>query len=332
MLIRVVDLGSNSIKASLFEASQGDYRQVSKDKLDYALGDTVFSDGEVPDTGIDKVAAFINRLPIAHDGEKIHFTFAVATSALRSAKNREVALRKLTEKTGIEIRILSGAEESYLIHTGIVHRSGAKPEQVVKTIDIGGGSAEVSISQCGQYLFGHSYELGAIRLTRRFLSKPLQTESLRELENHVLAALRAKGESRHELETLEADRAIGSSGNVRALAKMVREIRGPSVANLLGDITPGSLEDIIELSLGRTPGQIKTLFELPMERARIITAAAVVLLTCMRHFAIRRLEITEAGLREGVMHFWSRHGHLRLPLLDEESSLASQAKNRKTRA
>jgi exopolyphosphatase / guanosine-5'-triphosphate,3'-diphosphate pyrophosphatase len=332
MLIRVVDLGSNSIKASLYEAAQGDYRQVSKDKLDYALGDTVFSDGEVPDSGVDKVAAFINRLPIAHDGEKIHFTFAVATSALRSAKNRDEALAKLNQKTGLDIRILSGSEESYLIHTGIVHRAGARADQVVKTIDIGGGSAEVSASQGGQFLFGRSYELGAIRLTRRFLSKPLQTETLHELETHVAATLNPRGELSHDIETLVADRAIGSSGNVRALAKMVREIRGPSVANLLPDITPGSLEDIIELCLGRTPGQIKTLFELPLERARIVTAAAVVLLTCMRRFAIRRLEITEAGLREGVMHFWSRHGHLRLPLLDEESSLASQSKNRKTRA
>jgi exopolyphosphatase/pppGpp-phosphohydrolase len=50
------------------------------------------------------------------------------------------------------------------------------------------------------------------------------------------------------------------------------------------------------------------------QRSQIILPAAMILLAGMRHFGIPRLTVTEAGLREGVAYFWSRHGHLTLPV------------------
>lgn len=326
MLLRVIDIGSNSVKASLYLVEEGAHRQVGKDKLDYAIGDSVFADGAIPEAGMDKVIAFINRLPHTHDGEKAHFTFVVATSAVRSASNRDAFVRKLQLKTGLEVRVLSGGEESYLIHMGILSRTDAGPEDVVKTIDIGGGSAEVSWTRGQRYLFGHSYELGAIRLARKFLNgKPYTADAFARIHDHALGEL-----GRYPIgDPPPADKAIGSSGNVRAVARMIEEMRGDSVAKLLPAISPGALEDLIEIALGRTPDKLASLFHLETERARIIMPAVVVLLATLRHFSIRRLEVTEFGLREGVIHYWSRHGHLNLPITGEEASLEGQVKDRK---
>jgi len=316
MLIRIIDIGSNSVKASLYQVEEGSHKQVDKDKLDYSLGDAVFADGSIPDSGMDKVAAFLNRLPQSHDGEKAHFTFAVATSAVRSALNRDIFVQKILQKTHIEVRILTGAEESYLIHMGILSRSGAGPDDIVKTIDIGGGSAEVSWTLGSKYLFGRSYELGAIRLTRKFLDgAAFSLETFEKIRQHAYDELR-----RHSTENVAtADRAIGSSGNVRAVAKMIEEMRGNSVAKLLPTITPGSLEDLVEIALSRSPQQLAALFHLDPGRARIVMPAVIVLAATMSHFSIRRLEVTDVGLREGVAHYWCRHGHLNLPVNQEEA-------------
>ena len=312
MLIRVIDIGSNSIKATLYDVENQDHTPVSKDKLSFSLGEEVFSQGSVSEAAQEKVIGFIRELPTAAAGGKVHFTFIMATSAVRSAQNREAFLKRLREKTGFPARILTGEEESYLIHMGIVSKAGIGPEEIIKTIDIGGGSAEISWSRGFHYLYGHSYDLGAIRLSQRFLKgKTFSREAFEQIRDLALSEFQTRFEVKPPP---PSQRAIGSSGNLRALAKMVQCVRGLSFTKLISEITPGSLEDIAEISLGKTPAQIQNLFDIHLDRARIIMPAVLVLSASMRFFGIQRLSVEEAGLREGVAYFWSKHGHLNLPL------------------
>jgi exopolyphosphatase/guanosine-5'-triphosphate,3'-diphosphate pyrophosphatase len=313
MLIRVVDIGSNSVKAALYDVENQSHKPVSKDKLHFSIGEDVFSQGYIGEDSQEKVAKYIEGLPSSSGGEKIHFTFVMATSAVRSARNRDAFARKLQQRTGLPCRVLSGEEESFLIHMGIASKAGIGPSETIKTIDIGGGSAEISWSRGLAYLFGHSYDLGAIRLSKRFLKgKTFTREGFEQIEGLALSVLKTGAK---EKAPPEADRAIGSSGNIRAIAKSLAGVRNPAFSKLIPEITLGSLEDLVELSIGKEPKQLSDIFNgLPAERARIIMPAVVVLLSCMRFFGINRLGVSEAGLREGVAYFWSRNGHLNLPV------------------
>jgi exopolyphosphatase/guanosine-5'-triphosphate,3'-diphosphate pyrophosphatase len=311
MLIRIVDIGSNSIKAALYDVENQTHKSVSKDKLHFSIGEDVFSQGSIGEDAQEKVAKYIESLPNSSGGEKIHFTFVMATSAVRSARNRDAFARKLQQRTGLPCRILSGEEESFLIHMGIVSKAGIGPNEVIKTIDIGGGSAEISWSRGLNYLYGHSYDLGAIRLSKRFLkARTFTRDALDQIRDLAVSEFVPEARS-----APEAQRAFGSSGNIRAIGKSLAGVRNPAFSRLVPDITLGSLEDLVELSVGREPKQLSDIFNgLPGERARIIMPAVVVLMTSMRCFGINRLEVSEAGLREGVAYFWSRNGHLNLPV------------------
>lgn len=313
MLIRVVDIGSNSIKSSVYDVAGQNHKLASKDKLQFSLGEEVFSSGSIGEDAQDKVADFIGRLPDSVSGERVHFTFVLATSAVRSARNRDAFVRRLLQKAGLPVRVLSGEEESFLIHMGIASKAGIGAGEALKTIDIGGGSAEISWSRGLSYLGGHSYDLGAIRLSKRFLKggKALSREAAAQIQDLALAEFRSQAAAQP---APEASRAIGSSGNIRALAKMVACVRGIPFVKLVPEITPGSLEDVIEASLGRSPQSLQSLFDIHAERSRIIMPAVVVLMASMRFFGIPRLEVSEAGLREGAIHWWSRNGHLNLPV------------------
>ena len=156
-----------------------------------------------------------------------------------------------------------------------------------------------------QYLFGRSHELGAIRLTRRFLNgKPFTREAFQKIYDHAWEEFK----SRSPAEAPIADRAIASSGNVRAIVRMVETVRNASFSKQIPEMTPGALEDVAEMALGRTPQQLVSLFDLNIERARIVMPAVLVLLAGLRYFGIRRLEFTDAELREGAAFFWTRHG------------------------
>lgn len=313
LLIRIVDIGSNSIKSSVYDVSGQSHKLAGKDKLHFSLGEEVFTGGSISEDGQEKVARYLGNLPAAHDGEKIHFTFVLATSAVRSARNRDAFVRKLQQGSGLPVRVLSGEEESFLIHLGIASKAGIGAQEILKTIDIGGGSAEISWSRGLNYLGGHSYDLGTIRLSKRFLKggKPLTRDAASQILDLALEEFRGRVEAQP---APEAQRAIGSSGNLRAIAKMVAGVRGLPFLKLIPEITAGSLEDVIEASLGKSPQALQALFDIHAERARIIMPAVVVLAASMRFFGIPRLEVGEAGLREGAIHWWSRNGHLNLPV------------------
>jgi exopolyphosphatase/guanosine-5'-triphosphate,3'-diphosphate pyrophosphatase len=332
MIIRIVDIGSNSVKASLYAVQGGQHRLLKRDKLDYSVGNAVFPQGSIPESGLQKIATFVKSglSSKIRPAERPHFTFVLATSAVRSARNRDAFVARLSAETGIGVRVLSGAEESFLIHGGILSHAAPRPGEVVKTIDIGGGSAEVSWSRDGQYLFGRSYELGAIRLTRKFMGegKAITRTDLQRVTDHALELFRAGSPAAAPA----ADRAIGSSGNVRAIAHMAAKVRGQTFSRLLPVITPGTLEDIVELSIGRTPAALAAAFDLPAARAPIIMPAVMVLLASLRHFGIPRLEIADSGLREGAAAFWSRNGHLNLPVMEDHEATKESAVRKSDKA
>ncbi|MDQ3003694.1 MAG: hypothetical protein M3Y08_20850, partial [Fibrobacterota bacterium] len=152
----------------------------------------------------------------------------------------------------------------------------------------------------------------AIRLSQRFLKgKTFSREAFEQI--HELAMSEFK--TRFEVKAPPpSQRAFGSSGNIRAIARMVECVRGGPFAKLLPEITVGSLEDISEISQGKSAQNIQSLFDITLDRARIIMPAVVVLAASMRYFGIHRLATSEAGLREGAAFFWSRNGHLNLPV------------------
>ncbi len=312
MLIRVVDIGSNSVKASVFDVQNKTHKQISKDKLPYSIGEEVFSQGSISEGAQEKVAAFLYGMPGTVNGDKVHFTFVMATSATRSAKNSEAFARRIQQRTGLAVRVLSGEEESFLIHMGIASKADIGPQELIKSIDIGGGSAEISWSRGYEYLFGHSYDLGAIRLSQQNLKgKAFAREAYDQIEALALEEFKTRFEIKPPP---PSQRAFGSSGNIRAIARMVQGVRSLPFTKLMPEITPGSLEDLAEMSIGKTPQYLQSQFDIGLDRAKIIMPAVVVLSASMRFFGIRRLAVTEAGLREGVAYFWSRNGHLNLPI------------------
>jgi exopolyphosphatase/guanosine-5'-triphosphate,3'-diphosphate pyrophosphatase len=322
MLIRIVDIGSNSIKASVYDVQNQDHKVVDKAKLSFSLGEEVFSAGSISESGQDKVAAFIKDLPQSVNGEKIHFSFVLATSAVRSARNADALAKKVLAKSGLNLRILSGEEESYLIHMGIASKAGIGPQEIIKTIDIGGGSAEISWSRGYEYLYGHSYDLGAIRLSQRFLKgKTFSREAFEQIQDLALTEFK----TRYEVKSSPpSNRAFGSSGNIRAIGRMVENVRGGPFHRLIPEITVGSLEDIAEITQGKSAQHLQSQFDITLERARIIMPAVVVLAASMRFFGINRLATSEAGLREGAAFYWSRHGHLNLPVEANQAAGAAE--------
>jgi exopolyphosphatase / guanosine-5'-triphosphate,3'-diphosphate pyrophosphatase len=146
------------------------------------------------------------RLAESHEVERIE---AVATSAVREAENGGEFLAAIFEQTGIRARVISGAEEARLIHLAAAYGLGLADEVAV-TVDIGGGSVEITHGTGPTLAGGRSFKLGVIRLSERFVkSDPITERDERKMVRHIESELKT-----YLKEIVEAgfDRVVGTSG------------------------------------------------------------------------------------------------------------------------
>ncbi len=93
----------------------------------------------------------------------------VATSAVRDAVNGEEFLDEARRRTGVDVRILDGAEEATYSYVGAT--TGLAPDsRTTVIVDVGGGSTELAAKFDG-VLKSYSMQLGCVRVTERALGK-----------------------------------------------------------------------------------------------------------------------------------------------------------------
>ena len=197
--VAVIDVGSNSIK--LLVARAGDTAK-SLETCFSETFETRISAGisrELPslsDAAIaDGTAAIAQLHRLALNYQPSQFAI-VATSAVRDAINGQDFVQSVFDATGLRIRILSGSEEATYIGHGLSCDPAIRGMTTFIQTDIGGGSLELIRFEDGQIAQAISLQLGAVRLTERFIENrdaPLSTESEMAIHAHVAEQLSASG-------------------------------------------------------------------------------------------------------------------------------------------
>src|SRR5262249_39114242 len=90
---------------------------------------------------------------------------AVATSAVRDARNRDEIIARAHREAGLSLEVISGREEARLVCLGVLE--GTAPEVQSLCIDIGGGSTEVALARGEHPISLFSLDVGAFRLFDR---------------------------------------------------------------------------------------------------------------------------------------------------------------------
>src|ERR1700733_15238057 len=162
-----IDIGSNSVRMEVAEISART-RILASERKETRLGASVFRTGQVSPEAIDFLCTTLSEMAMNYKRFEIHGIRAVATAAVRDASNQKEFIAKVSAAAGTPVEIISGQEEARLIHLGVQSR-WPHPRQRVLMIDIGGGSAELILSDSGRIVAAVSKQLGALRLTELFL-------------------------------------------------------------------------------------------------------------------------------------------------------------------
>src|SRR5690349_15721218 len=168
-----IDIGSNSIRMMAAEVNSqqsmsGPMRVLAADRQVVRLGKTVFREGKLAASEIEMACQVLARMVEQYRKLDVMGVRAVGTAALRDASNRDEFLARAAAIIGRPVEVISGLEEARLIHLG-VQSVWPHPKHRVLMMDVGGGSAELILSEGGRLVEAYSKPLGALRLTEVFL-------------------------------------------------------------------------------------------------------------------------------------------------------------------
>jgi exopolyphosphatase/guanosine-5'-triphosphate,3'-diphosphate pyrophosphatase len=213
---------------------------------------------------------------------------AVATSAMRDAKNREEIVQRVRDEAGLNLEVVSGKEEARLICLGVLHRKPPHTRSLL--VDIGGGSTEVAIATGERPDELWSLALGSVRLTEMFdASGKVSPKQLRLMRSYVEEQLRkAMPERPEHLPRV----ALGSSGTISALV-------GFAASEGTAHASVRQLSHAVDTLAELTPERRRKRFD--PRRADIIVAGATVLERVAKHLGVESVTAVNRGLRDGLL-------------------------------
>lgn len=290
MIHGVVDLGSNTIRLSIYQCEEDGFRLLMNRKVMAGLVDYV-EDGAMTPQGIQVACRVLTDYRTLM--ENLHFPdlHVFATASLRNISNTEDAVAQIQSATGLAVDVLSGSEEARLSFLGAV---GTGPVGGL-LIDLGGGSTELVRYENGAVLFSCSLPLGSLSLFSNHVAQLYPTGKERKaIRTHV-----AKHLERYFPSPPAVAQACGVGGTARAACKLAnlffdkpsdcRKLPAAQLHQLLKRLKDPSRTDL-HLLLKSTPDRIHTLIP-----------GMIALDTLAHAFQLEEITVSPSGVREGYL-------------------------------
>lgn len=303
--VGIVDMGSNAIRFLVAEAAGPTVTVLENHRLPVRLGREVFHTGQIPDTTLaDTVDAF-RRFRATCDRLGAQRIRAIATSAMRDARNRDLLIDRVRDACGIEIEVISGTQEAYLLKLGVEAVIDLRRGRSL-LVDVGGGSVEVVMVEDGQVSNADSYRLGALRMLEALRDSATSNESFVDLMHKHLRSLERRIVDRFEGRPF--DRYVAVGGNIDSLTDLVHLRTGArrqegvdccpltALAEEVADLAALSVEQRIERR-GLKP-----------DRADTILPAGLVYLRLGELAGVDRVLAPRVGIKDGLLQEVF-HGH-----------------------
>ncbi len=297
--IAAIDIGTNSIRCIIAEVSkEGKYKILDDEKATVRLGERMAMTGMISDEASNRALEAIRRFQKLATGLNVEVVEAVATSAVRTAKNGSELVATLSKELGHEIKVISGEEEAELTAASALANFDMYGKRYAM-IDIGGGSVEIVTAYGNHVEEFYSLDLGAVVMTDRFLkSDPIDEDELRKFQRHIRESLKRAFTGKK----VTADSLIGSGGTLTALGCMAMQMRNDNYVSIHGsEVLHAEVVHLLAMLIHKDLKGRRTIPGLNQDRADIIVAGVVVVDELMRFFNANRVLVNERGIREGLL-------------------------------
>ncbi|WP_319943686.1 Ppx/GppA phosphatase family protein [Nocardia aurantia] len=300
MRLGVLDVGSNTVHLLVVDAHRGGHpTPMSSTKSTLRLAENMDGEGRITAEGAARLTETVAEFASIAQTSGCEQLMPFATSAVREATNSDEVLALVRRETGVDLRVLSGADEARLTFLAVRRWYGWSAGRILN-LDIGGGSLEMSNGADEAPDVALSLQLGAGRLTRDWLREdPPGKRRVAVLRDWLDAELVLP--AKQLLVPGRPDLAVGTSKTFRSLARLTGaapSAAGPRVRRIL---TSSGLRQLIAFISRMTAADRAELEGVSSDRSQQLVAGALVAEASMRALSLDTLEICPWALREGLI-------------------------------
>jgi exopolyphosphatase/guanosine-5'-triphosphate,3'-diphosphate pyrophosphatase len=293
--VGVIDVGSNSTRLLVADVVGGRVTPVERRSTVTRLGRGVDLSGQLAAEAIEATCAAVDPYVVTLEELGAQKVDAIATSAVRDARNGGAFVAELRERFALSARVLDGDEEARMTYVGTT--SEHSPEVPTLVIDIGGGSTELIVGEGREALWHTSLQAGVGRHTERHLvhdpPTPVELEALAKDLRGLIETARAEAPA--------AEAGIAVAGTPTSLAAIEMELVPYDPQKIHGHVLElRSIQRMLS-QLASTPLERRR--EIPglhADRAPTIVAGVVILAEAMRAFGLERITVSEHDILYGA--------------------------------
>ena len=299
MRVAAIDIGTNSMRLLIADYEDGTFKEREKHVNTTRIGESVDEEGRINEEAMERNVDALEDFTMLAKEKGCEQIWAVGTSALRDSKNSDEFLKMAHKKSGVTVEIISGSTEADLGFMGVLEGIQEKDENIL-VIDIGGGSTEFIVGNKYGIKFMKSENVGALRMTEKFLKKdPVDTVEYMSMENHIAHKIE---DTLGEVSRYNIKKVVGIGGTITSVAAMLAQMEVYDMDKIHSSIiTYPQICDLLE-KLKKLKTSEKIMMKgLQPKRADIITAGVGILEIVLRKICFDRMVVSEYDNLEGLV-------------------------------
>ncbi len=284
MKFGAIDIGTNAARLLVGQVCEADghsfVKKIAYIRVPLRLGEEVFENNRISKKKLEHFTKTIESFRLVSEIFEVTQLRAVATSAMREAKNRKKVIEKIQKETDVEIEIISGDEEAELIFSTFFLLDFDKSIPFL-VIDVGGGSTEISVFEKGKKVASKSFNVGTIRLLKEKVKADLWTEIHNWITKYVDLSMH------HQV--------FGTGGNINKIHKLLgASAKDPislaAIQKFKAELAPLTLDQRVDQ------------FQLKPDRADVIVPAMDIYTYIMKEINCNEIRVPKIGLADGMIY------------------------------
>lgn len=293
MKYALIDMGSNSIRLTVYDLDKTNFKILFKEKVMAGLAGYV-EDGVLTQEGMDCACQSLQTFQ--HTLERLHIeNLAVfATASLRNVANTSQAVEYIRLTTGISVEVLSGEMEA---ECGFYGASGDVQVDDGLFVDIGGASAELALFAEGKLQKAGSVPVGSLKLYRDCVKKIMPGKESRQ---RIEKTIRKAFDNSNLKDIPRQEQIVGVGGTIRATLRLCKKLYG--LPDDCRTFNREQLEALTRYLSKKDKKAMDLILRYEPERIHTLVPGVLLLRYLMDQYGAQEVTVSHYGVREGYLH------------------------------
>ncbi|WP_077211349.1 Ppx/GppA family phosphatase [Bacillus dakarensis] len=291
----IIDIGSNTIRLVIYNKNEfGKFKETENIKAAARLRRHLNQNGYLEEEGMLSLLKILKGFKEILDFHKVKEVKCVATAAIRQALNKKEITQRVKTETGFDVTILTENEEAYFGYFAVIHTT---PIADAVTIDIGGGSTEITYFKDRELQYSHSFPFGVVSLSQQFINgDKITAVEKKQLQNYIVESFKTLP----WLKDLNVP-IIAIGGSARNVAQVHQNLKNYPLSGIHQySMSLQDLQEVLSLVEGLHVDQLAKLEGLAADRADIILPAIEVFVELTNYVESDTFLFSRKGLRDGI--------------------------------